>query len=191
MKAIQGLNPRGLWQHFWEISRIPRESGNEAGVAEYIVGKAKGFNLPYRTDEAGNVMVIKPGLKGYSPVALQSHTDMVCEKDRKTQHDFKSDPIRLVRDKAWIRAAGTTLGADNGIGVAAMLAIMEDSNLEHPDLNLLFTVEEETGLTGAHKLSRGSFTAQTLQILIRKKKGPSTSAVPAGWIPSSFLSPTS
>jgi dipeptidase D len=171
MEAIQGLNPRALWQHFREISRIPRESGNEAGVAEYIVLKAKGFNLPCRTDEAGNVMVIKPGLKGYPPVALQSHMDMVCEKDRYTQHDFKSDPIRLVRDRAWIRASGTTLGADNGIGVAAMLAVMEDSNLDHPDLNLLFTVEEETGLTGAHRLSRGSFTAQTLLNLDSEEEG--------------------
>ncbi|HVN71999.1 MAG TPA: aminoacyl-histidine dipeptidase [Desulfomonilia bacterium] len=171
MSVIKGLKPPSLWHHFQEISRIPRESGNEARVAEYIIGRAKALNLACRRDEAGNVLVKKPGVKGLEPVVLQSHMDMVCEKDENTRHDFTSDPIELVRDNEWIKAADTTLGADNGIGVAAMLAVMEDSSLAHTDLELLFTVEEETGLTGANKLSLGSFSAQTLFNLDSEEDG--------------------
>ena len=171
MKVIQGLNPQSLWRNFWEISQIPRESGNESKVSEYILSKAKALGLDCRLDEARNVIVRKPGIKGFAPIALQSHTDMVCEKDRDTEHDFNTDPILLVRDGFWIRADGTTLGADNGIGVAAMLAIMEDPALIHPDLDLLFTAEEETGLTGAYNLSRGSFSAPTLINLDSEEEG--------------------
>jgi dipeptidase D len=171
MKVIEGLHPQSLWQNFWEISQIPRESGNESNVSEYILSKAKALGLAFRLDEARNVIVRKPGRKGFAPIALQSHTDMVCEKDRGTEHNFNTDPILLVRDGLWIRADGTTLGADNGIGVAAMLAIMEDPALIHPDLDLLFTAEEETGLTGAYNLSRGSFGASTLLNLDSEEEG--------------------
>ncbi len=171
MKVIQGLNPQGLWRNFREISRIPRESGNESQVSEYILSKAKTLGLDCRLDEVRNVIVRKPGVKGFAAIALQSHTDMVCEKDRDTEHDFTTDPILLVRDGSWIRAKGTTLGADNGIGVAAMLAIMEDARLIHPNLDLLFTAEEETGLTGAYNLSRSSFGASTLLNLDSEEEG--------------------
>ena len=171
MKVIQGLNPQSLWRNFWEISQIPRESGNESKVSEYILSKATALGLECRSDEARNVIVRKQGVKGFAPIALQSHTDMVCEKDRGTEHDFNTDPILLVRDGLWIRADGTTLGADNGIGVAAMLAIMEDPAHYHPDLDLLFTAEEETGLTGAYNLSRGSFGASTLLNLDSEEEG--------------------
>lgn len=162
MSTIHGLEPRSLWLHFQEISRIPRESGNEAGIRRHILDIAEALGLESRTDDAGNVIVLKPGKRGIPPVALQSHMDMVCEKDTDVVHDFGKDPITLVRDGEWIRASGTTLGADNGIGVAAMLSIMEDKTLEHPPLELLFTAEEETGLTGAARLTRGSFSANTL-----------------------------
>ena len=171
MKVIQGLNPQSLWRNFWEISQIPRASGNESEVSEHILSKAKALGLACRLDEARNVIVRKPGVKGFAAVALQSHTDMVCEKDQDTVHDFNTDPILLVRDGFWIRADGTTLGSDNGIGVAAMLAIMEDPTLIHPDLDLLFTAEEETGLTGAYNLSRASFGATTLLNLDSEDEG--------------------
>ncbi len=171
MKAIQGLNPQNLWRSFWEISQIPRESGNESAVADYICKKAQGLGLNCRIDTARNVFVKKPGVKGSRPLALQSHTDMVCEKNLDTPHDFSKDPIRLLLDGSWIRADGTTLGADNGIGVAAMLAVMEDPDLIHPDLDLIFTAEEETGLTGAYQLSRASFRAPTLINLDSEEDG--------------------
>ncbi|HPI92463.1 MAG TPA: aminoacyl-histidine dipeptidase [Deltaproteobacteria bacterium] len=171
MKAIAGLNPQPLWRHFHKVSQIPRESGNEAGIAEHIRRLAGELGLACKTDDAGNIIARKPGTRGSSPVALQSHLDMVCEKETETTHDFGSDPIRLVRDGGWVRADGTTLGADNGIGVAAMLAVMEGRDLVHPDLELIFTVEEETGLTGAHMLSRGSFSATTLLNLDSEEEG--------------------
>ena len=162
MKAIQGLDPQALWQHFWEVSQIPRESGREAGIREHIANQARRYGLSCHFDTIGNVLVKKSGISGAPPVALQSHMDMVCEKDKQTEHDFNTEPIRIVRDGDWIRADSTTLGADNGIGVAVMLAIMEDTSLVHPDIEFLFTVEEEIGLAGANNLTRESFCANTL-----------------------------
>lgn len=171
MKAIQGLDPKALWRHFWDISQIPRESGKEAGISEHISNLARRCGLVCRFDETGNILVKKPGRPGTPSIALQSHMDMVCEKDAQTVHDFDTDPIRLVRDGDWIRADGTTLGADNGIGVAIMLAIMEDTSLVHPEIELLFTVEEETGLTGANNLRRVFFSANTLLNLDSEDEG--------------------
>lgn len=171
MKAIGGLDPQALWRHFQDISMIPRESGNEAGMRDHILKLARGRGLACTTDRAGNVIVKKPGKKGSHAVALQSHLDMVCEKDAETIHDFGTDPIRLVRDRDWMHADGTTLGADNGIGVAAVLSVMEDKILVHPDLELIFTVEEETGLRGATTLSRESFSARTLINLDSEEEG--------------------
>jgi dipeptidase D len=162
MKAIDGLVPEPLWRYFREISQIPRESGNEGTLREYLITAAKKYSLEQRIDAAGNVLVIKPGLPGADTVILQSHMDMVCEKTPESMHDFKTDPIRLVREDEWIKADGTTLGADDGIGMAAMLAIMEEPSLVHPNLELLFTVEEETGLTGASMLRQGFITGKTL-----------------------------
>ncbi len=171
MSAIQGLVPEDLWRYFGEITRVPRESGNEQRIREYLVSTAKGLALPYRIDRAGNVLVFKPGVPGTDTVVLQSHMDMVCEKDAKTIHDFATDPIRLVRDGGWLRADGTTLGADNGIGMAAMLAIMGDASLTHPDLEMLFTVEEETGLSGASMLTGEFMTGTTLINLDSEEDG--------------------
>ena len=153
--AIEGLDPELVWKHFYAISQIPRESGNETAVGEYIISLAQKNALPYRKDELGNIIVSCPASKGREDrpmVVLQGHTDMVCEKNKDTVHDFKKDPIKLIREGEWIRADGTTLGSDNGIGISFAMALMEDRNVEHPALEFLFTVDEETGLTGASGL---------------------------------------
>lgn len=162
MKATEGLRPRALWRFFEEISRIPRESKHEERIRDYVAERAKGQGLRLHTDEAGNVVVYKPGSGKASPVILQAHMDMVCEKNRDKVHDFRKDPLTLVRDGDWVRADGTTLGADNGIGMAAMLAIMEDASLPHPNLELLFTTDEETGLTGAYAINKDLLSGKTL-----------------------------
>jgi dipeptidase D len=165
------LEPEVLWRCFEELSRIPRDSKQEALARNYVVDRARALGLDYRVDRAGNVLVVKPCRQNEKTVVLQAHLDMVCEKDRDTGHDFSRDPIQLVRDKAWVRAQGTTLGADNGIGVAAMLAIMEDKGLNLPRLELLFTVDEETGLTGAMLMEAGLLTGKTFINLDSEQEG--------------------
>jgi len=156
--VIEGLKPESLWRYFAELSRIPRESKHETAVIIWLESVAKKLNLPYKKDEVDNIVISKPASQGYenrTPVVLQGHVDMVCEKNSGTVHDFQKDPIELVRDGKYIRANGTTLGSDNGIGVAAALAILEDKTLVHPPLEALFTIDEETGLTGANYLKPG------------------------------------
>lgn len=170
-KAVAGLSPEGLWRYFQEISLIPRESKHEERIMKYTAGEARRLGLRHTIDQAGNVIVYKPGGRSGRAVILQSHLDMVCEKDRNTLHDFQKDPIALVREGEWISADGTTLGADNGIGVAAMLALMEDRSLTHPDLELLFTVDEETGLTGANQLDTRLLSGKTLVNLDSEEDG--------------------
>lgn len=167
MKVVPA--PEGLWRYFEELARIPRDSKKEAQARAYVAERARTLGLESRSDQAGNLMVVKPGRAG--TVILQAHLDMVCEKDQGTIHDFEHDPIRLVRDGSWIRAQGTTLGADNGIGVAAMLALMEATDLIHPRLELLFTVDEETGLTGAMLMDQGFITGKHLINLDSEQDG--------------------
>jgi dipeptidase D len=171
MEATEGLKPANVWRFFREISKVPRESKHEEMIREYVVAEAEKLGLRHVTDAAGNVVVYKPGTAPGDAVILQSHLDMVCEKDKGTEHDFRTDPLRLVRDGDWIRADGTTLGGDNGIGVAAMLAVMEDASLNHPDLELLFTIDEETGLTGANNLDPALFAGRTLINLDSEEDG--------------------
>jgi dipeptidase D len=171
MDATDGLKPANVWRFFREISQIPRESTHEERIREYVQAEAAKLGLRHSTDGAGNLVVYKPGTSPGAPVILQAHLDMVCEKDKGTEHDFRTDPIKLVRDRDWIRADGTTLGGDNGIGVAAMLALMEDAALEHPDLELLFTIDEETGLTGANELNTSLLTGRTLINLDSEEDG--------------------
>ena len=150
--AIEGLKPAAVWEQFYQLSRIPRESGNEEGVRNYILGFVKELGLESWTDKVGNVVIKKPATPGYEafPVAiLQGHMDMVCEKNRGTDHDFSRDPIKLINQGEWMAADGTTLGADNGIALAMALALVSDDSLSHGPLELLFTVDEETGLNGA------------------------------------------
>lgn len=155
MKAIEGLAPAILWNRFFEISQIPRPSKHEDRVRLYLRNFAGQHNLEFREDRVGNIVISippKPGFEKTPTVVLQSHIDMVCEKNKETVHDFNNDPIKLVREGDWIKAEGTTLGADNGIGAAAALAIATDNNFNHGEIELLFTVDEETGLTGANNL---------------------------------------
>jgi dipeptidase D len=163
--ALKGLQPELVWKYFGEIARIPRCSKNEDQIAAYVMGRAEALGLEARQDRAGNVLVRKPGSAGHEQakgVVLQGHLDMVCEKNADKEHDFSKDPIELMRKDGVLMANGTTLGADNGIAVATNLAIMEDQSLEHGPLELLFTIDEETGLTGAANLEPGFVTARTL-----------------------------
>jgi len=146
-----------VWEHFYRISQLPRCSNHEEKVRQYVVKLAEQNGLPYKIDAAGNIAVKKPaaaGLDTRPSLALQAHLDMVCEKDRETVHDFNSDPIQLKKTgDDWISARGTTLGADNGIGLAVALAILENKELRHGPLECLLTVGEEIGLKGAHEIS--------------------------------------
>jgi dipeptidase D len=172
--AIEGLRPAAVWKYFAEISRIPRCSKHEQAMTRYVVDTAKRLGLDAKTDRHGNVVVRKPaspGREGRPSVVLQGHLDMVCEKNKDTVHDFAKDPIRLVRKGNMLSADGTTLGADNGIAVATNLAIMEDRSLEHGPLEFLFTVDEETGLTGASNLKPGFLASTTLLNLDSEEEG--------------------
>jgi dipeptidase D len=154
MEIIKGLKPEAFWKHFYNLTRIPRESGNEEGVRQYAVTFAKEHKLEYTIDKIGNVLIRRPagkGKEGSPSVVLQGHMDMVCEKNRDKQHDFDKDPIALLIEDGWLKADGTTLGADNGVAVAAGLAVLEAEEDLCP-VEVLLTVDEETGLTGALEL---------------------------------------
>jgi dipeptidase D len=156
--AIKGLKPEPVWRYLYELNQIPRGSKNEAAAQAWLVSVAEKLGMDHEQDEAGNVLIRKPATAGREnapTVVLQGHTDMVCEKNADTVHDFVNDPITMLRDGDWITADGTTLGADNGIGVAAALAVLEDKDVVHGPLEMLFTVDEETGLTGANELQPG------------------------------------
>ncbi len=149
------LKPEKVWYYFREILNIPRPSKKEEKIREYLKEFGKKHNLETIEDETGNILIRKPATKGMEnrkPVVLQSHIDMVCEKNSDKQHDFDNDPIEAHIEDGWVTADGTTLGADDGIGVAAQLAILASDDIPHPDLECLFTVDEETGLTGAFGL---------------------------------------
>ncbi len=172
--TIEGLKPISVWQQFEAISQIPRGSGDEEAVGDYIISVAKKNNLPFTKDKLGNIIVRKSASSGKEDntgVVIQGHIDMVCEKNNDTEHDFLKDPIKLVQDGEWIKADGTTLGADNGIGVAYALAIMEDSSLDHPPMEFLFTVDEETGLTGANGLTSDFVKGKILINLDSEEEG--------------------
>lgn len=172
--AIEGLKPPLLWKYFAEISRIPRCSKHEARMTRYVLDTAKRLGLEAKADRLGNVVVRKPASAGreHTPmVCLQGHLDMVCEKNKDKVHDFAKDPIELVRKGDVLMANGTTLGADNGVAVATNLAIMEDRSLAHGPLEFLFTVDEETGLTGAAGLEPGFLRSRILLNLDSEEEG--------------------
>jgi len=154
-RVFSGLKPERLWYYFEEICRIPRPSKHEEQIAEYLLDFAATHQLEALKDETGNVLIRKkasPGFERRQTVILQSHMDMVGEKNADSTHNFLTDPIIPRVDGEWIKAKGTTLGADDGIGIAATLAILESDSLKHPPLEALFTMDEETGLTGAFGL---------------------------------------
>jgi dipeptidase D len=171
---IDGLQPPRLWHYFAELCAIPRCSKHEAAAARFVADTARSFGLETRTDAAGNVLVRKPATparRSAAMVALQSHLDMVGEKNRDSVHDFTRDPIKLLRNNNAVTASGTTLGADNGIGVATALAIMEERSIRHGPLEFLFTVDEETGLNGALALRPGFLKSRILINLDSEDEG--------------------
>lgn len=154
-QEISKLTPQRLWHYFSEICTIPRPSKKEEKIAAYLCEFARKHQLEHHLDEAGNVLIRKPAYPGYENrpvIILQSHMDMVCEKNSDIKHDFDTDPIIPRIEGNWVKASGTTLGADDGIGIAASLAILEASDIPHGPLEALFTMDEETGLTGAFAL---------------------------------------
>lgn len=154
-KEIIELEPKGLWRHFYNLTQIPRPSGHEEKVIAYIENFAEENKLKYEIDPVGNILVQKPaysGMEGVKGIILQSHVDMVPQKNSHKAHDFTRDSIETVIDGGWLRANETTLGADNGIGVAAMLAILESDEMKHGPLEALFTINEEAGMEGAFGL---------------------------------------
>ena len=158
MKKILGhLNPRELWNYFEEICQIPRPSKKEWKILKYLTEFAKEHGLDYKSDQVGNLLISKPATRGNERkkiVILQSHVDMVCEKNSDVEHDFDKDPIVPRIDGEWVKGTGTTLGADDGIGMALQLALLAGKDIEHGPLECLFTVDEETGLTGAFGLEK-------------------------------------
>jgi dipeptidase D len=159
------MKPETLWNYFLEILTIPHASGKEEKLRNYLIDVAKQHNLEYSVDKVGNLLISKPATKGYEDhktVVLQSHLDMVCEKNNDVVFDFDKDPIQYEIVDGWIRGKGTTLGADNGIGVAAQLAILTSKDIEHGNIECLFTIEEETGLTGAKGLEPNWMKAEIL-----------------------------
>lgn len=159
------MNTEKVLGFFQEITRIPRESGHEEKIVAYLQQFAAARGLECKTDKIGNVMIAKPASKGYEDrptVVLQGHTDMVCEKKSTSNFDFSKDPIHYVIEDGWMVAHDTTLGADNGIGVAAAMAVLDDDTIQHPRVECLFTVSEETGLDGARAVKKGFISGKTL-----------------------------
>ncbi len=164
-EILDTLEPRLLWKYFGDVLRIPRPSKKEEKIREYLVDFAKQHQLEVHTDATGNVLIRKPATPGHEnrpTVILQSHIDMVCEKNGTSTHNFDTDPIQVHVEDGWLKAKDTTLGADNGIGVATELAILAADNLEHGPIECLFTVDEETGLTGAFGLQKGFLNGKIL-----------------------------
>ncbi|MDR1893499.1 MAG: beta-Ala-His dipeptidase [Spirochaetales bacterium] len=166
--AIEGLEPRGVWRWFEKISEVPRGSGKEEKIRDFLLGFARERGLEAQTDPAGNLVIrvpASPGREGEPPLILQGHMDMVWEKNKTgpgAAFNFETDPISLVRRDGWITAGGTTLGADNGIALAIALAAAEDPSLSHSPLELFFTVDEETGLVGAVNMDPRLLTGKRL-----------------------------
>ena len=162
---VRQLEPQNLWNRFADLNAIPRPSKHEDRVVEWLHQWASEKGLQSLQDEVGNVLIKKnasPGMENRKTVVLQSHVDMVCQKNEATEFDFMTEGIRMVVDGDWVRADGTTLGADNGIGVASILAVLESSDVAHPALEALFTIDEETGMTGALGLQGGFLSGDIL-----------------------------
>ena len=170
----KNLKPASVFYYFEEICKVPRPSKREEKIIAYLKAFGREHGLETKTDEVGNVLIKKPatpGKENLKTVILQSHIDMVCEKNSDVEHDFLIDPIETVVDGEWLKAKGTTLGADNGIGVATELAILAATDIEHGPLECLFTVDEETGLTGAFALKPGFMTGDILINLDSEDEG--------------------
>jgi dipeptidase D len=160
---IQDLEPKNVWINFSKLNAVPRASKKERQVIDFIKSLGSALNLSVYEDEVGNVIIKKPatpGMENKVPVCLQSHLDMVHQKNNDTNFDFATQGIDMYVDDDWVKAKGTTLGADNGMGVAAIMTILESNDIPHPAIEALFTIDEETGMTGALALKGGLLDAQ-------------------------------
>jgi len=159
------LEPRAIWKNFAALNAVPRPSKKEEKVIQFIKEFGEKLGLPTTVDEVGNVIITKPataGMEDRQPIVMQSHLDMVCQKNNDIDFDFETQGIQMYVDGDWVRAKGTTLGADNGLGVATIMSILESSDIAHPDLEALFTIDEETGMTGALALKPGQLKGEIL-----------------------------
>src|SRR5271157_1388930 len=172
--ALLDLEPRAVWKHFDALAAIPRPSTKEAAARDYVLSIAKRHGLEAVHDSVGNTVIRKPAHPGReaAPMALlQGHLDMVCEKNEGTVHNFDTDGIKVVRNDDWLKADGTTLGADNGVGVSAALAVMESTDIAHGPLEFVFTIDEESGLTGAVEFPAGMLKSKYFLNLDNEEKG--------------------
>ena len=173
-KILDALQPAEVWRHFEDICQIPRPSKKEDQIIAFLIEFGKRNNLETKRDEIGNVLITKPatpGKENLKTVVLQSHMDMVCEKNNETEHNFDTDAIVPWIDNGWVKAKGTTLGADDGIGMAAEMALLTSNDIEHGPIECLFTVDEETGLSGAFALQPGFFDGKILLNLDSEDEG--------------------
>lgn len=171
---ILNLKPQRVWAHFYELTQIPRPTGHMKEVTQFIADFGKSLDLETEQDKVGNVLIRKPAAKGFESkqtVILQSHLDMVPQKNSDIKHDFIKDPIETYVDGDKVKARSTTLGADNGIGVAMMMAVLEDNTLNHPAIEALFTVDEEVGMNGAFGLQKGVLKGTLMLNLDTEEEG--------------------
>lgn len=173
-RVLNELQPRLIWSYFEDICQVPRPSKKEEQIIAFLESWAVKHNLNFKKDAIGNVLISKgasPGFENRKKVILQSHMDMVCEKHSNIEHDFEKDPIKPRIVDGWVKASGTTLGADCGIGMAASMAVLTDDTIKHGPIEALFTVDEETGLTGAFNLQEGFFDGEILLNLDSEDEG--------------------
>jgi dipeptidase D len=171
---IINLQPNEVWKHFHSITQIPRPSKKEERIIQFMIDFGKKLNLETLTDEVGNVLIRKPASPGYENrkgIILQTHLDMVPQKNSDTKHDFEKDPIQAYVDGEWVKARGTTLGSDNGMGVAATMALLESTSIKHGPIEAFFTIDEETGMTGAFGLKPGFLKGEILINLDSEDEG--------------------
>ena len=162
---IRNLEPKAVWNHFADLNSVPRPSKKEERVIQFMVDFGKKLNLETIVDKVGNVIIRKPatvGMENRKTIVMQSHLDMVCQKNADTDFDFDTQGIQMFVDGDWVKAKGTTLGADNGLGVASIMAVLTATDIEHPAIEALFTIDEETGMTGAMGLEGGLLTGEIL-----------------------------
>ncbi len=174
MKVLQNLEPKAVFEYFEEISNIPRGSGNEKEISDYLLNFGKSLGLESIQDKALNVIIKKPGTKGYEnapTVIIQGHMDMVCEKNNGVEHDFEKDPLKLRIVDDYIYATDTTLGADNGIAVAYAMAILASNDIPHPPIEVLITTDEETGMSGAMAIDKENIDGKILINLDNEEEG--------------------
>ena len=172
--TVKDLNPSCVWKNFYELTRIPRPSKKEGKAVEYLYNFGKSLGLETIRDEIGNIIIRKPatpGMENRKGVILQGHIDMVPQKNSDVEHDFEKDPIETRVDGEWVKACGTTLGADNGVGVSMALSVLESGELRHGPLEVLVTIDEETGMTGARALKPGILQGEILINLDSETEG--------------------